>query len=205
MDTYAYNAPGPSTLLTQPYQPIAPKAPTLTNTAINLPTRENIIYDIDNDGNIARRKITPLSERISYDITEDILNRKADINVKDLLIAAPSLKKDLAKSVGEKTKKARPLPLTLAFAEDDDVDTTAIYTEVRIGQFKIKAISDTGSAKTVMSKKLADILELNIDTPANSVFTLGNGARQPALGLIYDVPINLGGKLIVPGSIEVLP
>ncbi|KAG2191823.1 hypothetical protein INT47_006654 [Mucor saturninus] len=142
---------------------------------------------------------------IAYDITEDVLNRKADINVKDLLIAAPGLKKDLVKSVRKKTKRTDPTSLTLAFAEDDDVDTTAIYTEVYIGQFKIKAILDTGSDKTVISKKLADILELNIRTPSNSVFTLENGTKQAALGLIYDVPINLGGKLIVPGSIEVLP
>ncbi|KAG2191364.1 hypothetical protein INT47_012827 [Mucor saturninus] len=67
-----------------------PKAPILTNQAINLPARENIIHNIDSDGNIVnniknnktkiRRKITPLSERIAYDITEDVLNRKADIN-----------------------------------------------------------------------------------------------------------------------------
>ncbi|KAG2190845.1 hypothetical protein INT47_011932 [Mucor saturninus] len=170
MDTDTYDAPGPSTLITQPYQPIALKAPILTNQAINLPTRENIIHNIDSNGNIVknikynktkiRRKITPLSERIAYDIMEDVLNRKVDVNVKDLLIAAPSQKKDLVKSVREKTKKTDPISLTLAFAEDDDVDTTAIYTEVYIGQFKIKAILDTGSAKT-----------------------------QAALGLIYDLII----------------
>ncbi|KAG2190733.1 hypothetical protein INT47_006900 [Mucor saturninus] len=93
MDTDTYDAPGPSALLTQPYQPIAPKAPILTNQAINLPTRENIIHNIESNGDIVnniknnktkiRRKITPLSERIAYDITEDVLNRKADINDQD--------------------------------------------------------------------------------------------------------------------------
>lgn len=210
MEITEESSTGPS-LLTQPY----PNAPIMAPKEIILPTADNIIHDIDNNGNIvnniknnktkAIRKISPLSERISYDITEDVLSRKADIDVKDLLIAAPSLKRELIKSVRSKTSKPKISPMTLAFAEDDDVDTTAIYTDVYIGQYKFKAILDTGSAKTVISRKLAETLGLVIDTPSTSVFTLGNGSRQAALGLIYDVPINLGGKIIIPGSIEVLP
>ncbi|KAI9327695.1 hypothetical protein BD770DRAFT_334370, partial [Pilaira anomala] len=210
MDTNEENSTGP-TLLTQPY----PDAPTLSHKDIILPTANDIIHNIDSNGNVTKninnnkiraiKKVSPLSERISYDITEDVLNRKADIVVKDLLIAAPSLKRELIKSVRNKTSLVNIPPMTLAFAEDDDVDTTAIYTDVYIGQTKFKAILDTGSAKTVISRKLAEALNLTIDTPSTSVFTLGNGSRQAALGLIYDVPINLGGKIIIPGSIEVLP
>lgn len=211
MDITEESLAGPSTLLTQPYAPI------MANKEIVFPNNENIIHSINDNGNIventknnktkAKKIVSSLSERINYNITEDVLSRKADIDIKDLLIAAPSLKRDLVKSIRIKTSKPKPKPeqLTLAFAEDDDVDTTAIYTDVYIGTNKIKAILDTGSAKTVMSRKLAETLGLKIDTPSTSVFTLGNGSRQAALGLIYDVQINLGGKLIIPGSIEVLP
>ncbi|KAI9324386.1 hypothetical protein BD770DRAFT_335054, partial [Pilaira anomala] len=194
MDTNEENSTGP-TLLTQPY----PAAPTLSHKDIILPNANDIIHNIDSNGNVTKninnnkiraiKKVSPLSERISYDITEDVLNRKADIVVKDLLIAAPSLKRELIKSVRNKNSLVNIPPMTLAFAEDDDVDTTAIYTDVYIGQTKFKAILDTGSAKTVISRKLAEALNLTIDTPSTSVFTLGNGSRQASLGLIYDVPI----------------
>lgn len=196
---------GPS-LLTQPYQP---PTPILSNKKLsNIPTTENM-NNISNPNIInleskqkSKRKITPLSDRIDYNITSDIFERKANIEMKDLLIAAPALKRDLIKSIrNTKLPKAN----TLAFVEDDDVDTTAIYTTVFIENFKVKAILDTGSAKTVMSKSLADTIGLDIDAPSTSIFTLGNGTKQAALGIIYDVPLNIGGKLIIPGSIEVLP
>ena len=64
---------------------------------------------------------------------------------------------------------------------------------------------DTGSAKTCISKSVADKLRLVIDAPSTLVFTLGNGSKQASLGIVYDVPLNLGGNIIIPGAIEVLP
>ncbi|KAG0976387.1 hypothetical protein G6F28_012671 [Rhizopus arrhizus] len=56
-----------------------------------------------------------------------------------------------------------------------------------------------------MSKALADALELEIDSASENVFTLGNGTKQPALGLIYDVPIEVKEDMVIPCTIEVLP
>lgn len=190
--------PGPS-LLTQPYQPPAPPKPTF-KTAQKQSTADNMT-PTEKTTRI-KRVMVPVSEQIEYNITQDVLDQKANIDMKDLLIAAPALKRDLIRSI-RNTKLVKPN--TLAFVEDDDVDTTAIYTTVYIGEYKVKAILDTGSAKTVMSKKLADTLGLDIDAPSTSIFTLGNGTKQAALGIIYDVPLNIGAKLIIPGSIEVLP
>lgn len=199
-----------STLLTQPYRPPTPKLghktlekhPSTDN--MKSRTKSNrVTIDEENAIKTKRNMRTPISEQIDYNIANDVLNKKANIDMKDLLVAAPALKRDLIKSIRD--TKMPKTNSTLAFVEDDDVDTTAIYTTMYIEDFKIKAILDTGSAKTVMSKKLADTIGLNIDAPSTSIFTLGNGTKQAALGIIYDVPLKIGGKLIIPGSIEVLP
>jgi hypothetical protein len=171
-------------ILTQPF------APTISHQKLN-------------SNRTTPRAFVPLSNRISYDVN-DILNRKADIDVKDLLIAEPTLKRDLIRAIREKTAKTNN-KLTLNYFEDDDIDTTAIYTTFFINDIKIRSMLDTGSAKTCMSKKVADKLGLIIDAPSTSVFTLGNGTKQSSLGLIYDVPLSIGGKLVIPGAVEVLP
>ncbi|KAG0924807.1 hypothetical protein G6F29_012301 [Rhizopus arrhizus] len=95
---------------------------------------------------------------------------------------------------------------TFALIEDnDDYSTTAVYSKVSIGSKRIKALVDCGAAKTCMSKALADALNLEIDASSESVFTLGNGTKQPALGIIYDVPIQVEENMIIPCTVEVLP
>jgi len=146
----------------------------------------------------------PLSEKISYDIKE-LLHKKADIDIGDLLVAVPALKRDLIKAIRERTSTKSIDKLPLNYFEDDDIDTTTIYTDFYINDTKVKSMLDTGSAKTCMSRDVAAKLGLSIDASSTSVFTLGNGTKQSSLGIIYDVPLSLGGKLIIPGAIEVLP
>jgi hypothetical protein len=176
-------------LLTQPYAPVL--------SAKQIDESQNLTKRI--------RSNVPVTSKISYSIENDILNRKADIDVKDLIIAVPALKRDLVKAIRESTRKSDQNTLPLTFAEDDDVDTTAIYTDFYVNGIKIRAMLDTGSAKTCIAKNIADKLGLDIDAASTSVFTLGNGSKQASLGLIYDVPLNLGGGISIPGSIEVLP
>ncbi|KAG1035866.1 hypothetical protein G6F43_013160 [Rhizopus delemar] len=94
---------------------------------------------------------------------------------------------------------------TMALIEDEEINTTAAYSTVSIGDKNIKALVDSGASKTCMSKALADALELEIDSASENVFTLGNGTKQPALGLIYDVPIEVKEDMVIPCTIEVLP
>lgn len=181
--------------------PMIEDQPLLTQPFAPKPAHQDII-NIENT--VTKKTRSPITSRISYDIGEDILNRKADIDVKDLIIAVPALKRDLVKAIRDTTKPSEN-NLSLTFAEDDDVDTTAIYTDFYINDVKIKAMLDTGSAKTCMAKDVADKLGLEIDAASTSVFTLGNGSKQASLGLIYDVPLNIGGSIIIPGAIEILP
>ncbi|EPB82282.1 hypothetical protein HMPREF1544_10962 [Mucor circinelloides 1006PhL] len=134
---------------------------------------------------LAHKTITPrvpLSEKTSYDIKE-LLHKKADIDIGNLLVAVPALKRELLiKAIGEKTSNSNSrLPLT-SF-EDDDLDSTAIYTDFVINDVKVKSMLDTGSAKTCMSSEVAAKLGLFIDAASTSVSTLGNGTKQSSLAV----------------------
>ncbi|KAG1136227.1 hypothetical protein G6F38_012209 [Rhizopus arrhizus] len=53
--------------------------------------------------------------------------------------------------------------------------------------------------------EVARIFSPTVDASSESVFTLGNGTKQPALGIIYDVPIQVEENMIIPCTVEVLP
>ncbi|KAG0904686.1 hypothetical protein G6F33_012743 [Rhizopus arrhizus] len=144
---------------------------------------------------------------LKYDIVSDVMNQKADISFGNLIVAAPALGRKLAAASRPKripVEDANP-DETMALIEDEDINTTAVYSKVDIGDKSIKTLIDCGAAKTCMSKALADTLGLDIDAASESVFTLGNGTKQPALGVIYDVPICVKNRLIIPCTVEVLP
>jgi hypothetical protein len=110
----------------------------------------------------------------------------------------------------ELNKECRPRRNThnvqaMALIEDEEYNTTAVYSKIRIEDKGIKALIDCGAAKTCMSKAIAEALELEIDAPSESVFTLGNRTKQPALGLIYDVQIEVEENIFISCTIEVLP
>ncbi|KAG1367406.1 hypothetical protein G6F61_012937 [Rhizopus arrhizus] len=135
------------------------------------------------------------------------MNQKADISFGNLIVAAPALGRKLAAASRPKripVEDANP-DETMALIEDEDINTTAVYSKVDIGDKSIKTLIDCGAAKTCMSKALADTLGLDIDAASESVFTLGNGTKQPALGGIYDVPIFVKNRLIIPCTVEALP
>ena len=160
------------------------------------------------------KRKTPRAKRtqpdIKYDIVSDVLRHKADIEIGDLITVAPTLRRKL---VSECRPKRKPKPeqpsqqaqQTMALLEDEELNTTAVYSTVSIGDKNIKALVDSGAAKTCMSKALADALGLEIDSASDSIFTLGNGSKQTGLGLIYDVPIGINDNMTIPCTIEVLP
>lgn len=154
-----------------------------------------------------RRTVKRSPPDINYDIVSDVLDKTANITIRDLIKVANPLRKQLNDASKIKRKPAKPTENknTVAFIEDEDLNTTAAYTKIQIGRKKITVLVDCGAAKTCMSKALADELGLEIDAPSQSIFTLGNGTKQPALGIIYDVPVKVADNLTIPISVEVLP
>ena len=151
-----------------------------------------------------RPRIKRTPPKIDYQIGKDVLDQKASISVRDLITVSPAMRRQLI-SECKPSRSINQNEQTMALIEDDDMDTTAVYSQVSIANKPIRALIDCGAAKTCMSKKLADELGLKIDASSESVFTLGNGTKQPALGVIYDVPLEVKRNMAIPCTIEVLP
>lgn len=207
-----------------------PAQPTLAiddNMNIDIPSQEQDIQPITTTKSVAK-SAKPRRKRekpvINYDIVSSILDRNSNIPVGELLKVSPMVKRQFVSALRTprqpRAKVAQETPNVttvstaptvsntvqdLTFVEDDDEDTTAIYTDFIINGYKIKTLIDGGAAKTCMSKELVEKLGLTIDSPSQSIFTLGNSTKQRGLGIIYDVPIQAGGVITIPGSIEVLP
>ncbi|KAG0846995.1 hypothetical protein G6F17_012933 [Rhizopus arrhizus] len=125
---------------------------------------------------------------VNYNIVTDVLDKPAYISVRDLISTTPKYRKELIgacrpKRLHSKTNKDQQ---TVALIEDEDINTTAVYSRTSIGDH-------------------TDTLKLKIDAPSESIFTLGNGSKLPALGIIYDVPIEVKENMVIPCNIEVLP
>src|ERR1043165_5419156 len=72
---------------------------------------------------------------------------------------------------------------------DDEIEykrktnkSIAVKTDIKINGIMIRAISDTGAAKSVMSKALMKKLELKIQKSSLLRFKLADGSRVPSLG-----------------------
>jgi hypothetical protein len=159
-------------------------------------------HDVPMNEKKTRTRSGPKPPNIKYNITEDVLTRKADIEVGDLIAASPYLKKQL-RDVCRPTRQRQSVPLNSI--ENGEVVTTAAYAEVHINNRRIKALVDCGAAKSCMSRSMMNVLGMEIDTPSTSVFTLGNGTKQPTLGVILDVPIRIGDAINIPADMEILP
>ena len=87
------------------------------------------------------RRIEP---DIKYDIVSDVLKQKADIEIGDLITVAPSLRKKLVEECRPKRKprqerNKQATQQTMALIEDEEINTTAAYSTVSIGDKNIKA------------------------------------------------------------------
>lgn len=220
--TAPYNKGKPSPKRKEPEKPTVTKRVTTRRhmEEINQPSIQKITTDQNmdmdtelpieiKDNQPTKKKITKRRKpEISYDIAADVLDKPANISVRDLIITVPALRRQLnvACRPNQQRRTMNSDKATFALIEDnDDYSTTAVYSKVSIGSKRIKALVDCGAAKTCMSKALADALNLEIDASSESVFTLGNGTKQPALGIIYDVPIQVEENMIIPCTVEVLP
>ncbi len=134
-----------------------------------------------------RQRVKREQPDISYNIVNDVLEQPAKISVRDLITTTPKFRRELISACRPKRKivNKQVSQQTMALIEDDDINTTAVYSKVNIGNRRARILVDCLAAKTCMSKALADTLELSIDAASESVFTLGNGTKRPALGIIY--------------------
>jgi hypothetical protein len=98
-------------------------------------------------------RVKRIQPDIKYDIVSDVLRHKADIDIGDLITVAPSLRRKLVSECRPKRKPkqdqtTQQLQQTMALLEDEELNTTAVYSTVSIGDKNIKALVDSGAAKT---------------------------------------------------------
>ncbi|KAI8321264.1 hypothetical protein EDC96DRAFT_454043, partial [Choanephora cucurbitarum] len=88
---------------------------------------------------------------LTYDIVEDILKSKANIDVGDLLVASPRLKRQFIKACRMKGRRSVTFSESPSFVDKTgDPDTTAMYSDFFVKGQKIPVIIDTGAARTCM-------------------------------------------------------
>jgi len=88
-------------------------------------------------------------------------------------------------------------------AESDGEPTTAAKCTLRIGQKAQTAIVDSGAATSIITKSLLDKLGLVINRSSKMIVVTANGARTRSLGIIDNVPVNIG-KIQILTSFQVL-
>ncbi|CEP07122.1 hypothetical protein [Parasitella parasitica] len=141
-----------------------------------------------------------------YDITADIMDRKADISIGQLLQINPQFHGELTKKkVSSYQLEAAKTDYVLANLNvlDEEEPCTATRSKIVVNGRKVDCLIDCGASKCIMSRQTKDFLGLDIDASSNTVFTLGDNSKVAALGTIYDVPITVGDTTI-PINMEVL-
>lgn len=94
---------------------------------------------------------------------------------------------------------------TFVVIEDNEgYSSTAVYSKMSIGSKRIRVLVDCGATYACVSKAFADTLNLKIGASSESVFTLGSGTKQPALEIIYGVPIQVKENMTVSCTVKVL-
>ena len=76
-------------------------------------------------------------------------------------------------------------------------EPSAMYVDLIVNDQPSEVLGDSGAAQTCISKNYLMKLGLTIDEPSDAVFTLGNGQQISALGVAYDLPIQVDGLTIL--------
>jgi len=78
----------------------------------------------------------------------------------------------------------------------------AVKSKIGINGRELGAIIDTGAATSIISKKLQEDLEIEIEEGSKIIFTIANGKTVPSLGKV-NVYLEIGRERI-PTKMEVL-
>ncbi|CAG8752705.1 742_t:CDS:2, partial [Cetraspora pellucida] len=133
-----------------------------------------------------------------YNVANDILEIRANATVGQLLQYS-NQRRNLAKII------RRPPNLKEANLVDSQLKqcTTAVKCYMYIGDEPVVAILDTGAAVSIITKRLADHLELRINEESKTVVVIATGARERTLGKITKVNINIL-NVRIPTALQVL-
>ena len=78
---------------------------------------------------------------------------------------------------------------------------TSAYAQVYIDGMEAEAIIDTGAGSAVMSSSFMARKKWDIDDATEIPYTVANGQKDTALGIIQDVPVSIHGLTITTDMI----
>ncbi|KAG1545924.1 hypothetical protein G6F49_010652 [Rhizopus delemar] len=144
----------PPPIATQPYiaaQPIAAATqPTVTLQPEAMETDQRTIQKNTKSKTLRKKTKAPPLE---YDIVSDVMNQKADISFKNLIVAAPALGRKLAAA-----SRPKRIPVevgnheeTMAMIEDEEINTTAVSYKNKKAELEITFLRKTSSVPKISS------------------------------------------------------
>lgn len=172
----------------------------------NIPT----IMDVDKPQISLAKSRATIQDRIEsaqYNLSQDMLNRKADITFGQLITIVPTFTSDMSKkkilAYSIESKETGLDNFETLNLINDDSQATSARTCVVVNGKMLDCLVDCGASKCIMSRQTKDLLNLEIDSSSNTTFILGDNRIVSSLGLIYDVPLKVG-SVVIPITIEVL-
>ncbi|KAG9295595.1 hypothetical protein G9A89_000960 [Geosiphon pyriformis] len=101
-----------------------------------------------------------------------------------------------------KLKELSIMPL-FSGAALEEKPITAMYTDAKIDGHHIKLILDSGSASSIITRQLIDLLGRRVDRATSVRIIMADGATKTPIGKIDDLPIKING-IIVPIKVLVM-
>lgn len=149
-----------------------------------------------------RMKPAPIETVSEFDIAQYISNLPCGLSIGQASANIPRYRSGLLKSLRRKKEKLGTTEAKYA-GSDTDTTTTAARCMLQIEDTPVEAIIDSGAAASIMTKKLAKKLGYPIDEPSNLIIVTANGTKVRSLGVISDLPIEIG-PFDAPISVQVL-
>ena len=149
-----------------------------------------------------RRRLqpAPIEQLTEFNVSTYLQNLPCGLSVGQAAHAIPKYRSGLVQAVRRSREKdAKEANLV----ESDGEPTTAAKCTLRIGQKAQTAIVDSGAATSIITKSLLDRLGLVINRSSKMIVVTANGARTRSLGIIDNVPVNIG-RIQILTSFQVL-
>ena len=134
-----------------------------------------------------------------YDIADDILQLLARATLGQML-QYPNQRRNLVKIL---KRPKQTVATNYLGADKKKRRTTAAKCYIQIKRDPVVAILDSGAAVSIITKRLMDKLQLEMDTSSRTVVVTADGTKTRALGQISNLNIFIQ-DLVIPIQLQVI-
>ena len=169
------------------------------------PAPEPVPVRTEKPSKTPRRRLlpAPIEQLTEFNVSIYLQNLPCGLSVGQAAHAIPRYRSGLARAVRRSREKANNETKEANLVESDDEPTSAAKCTLRIGQKAQTAIIDSGAATSIITRALVEKLGYEINRPSKMIVVTANSARTRSLGIIDNIPVNIG-KIKIPTSFQVL-